>query len=195
MHFLNCWCAEVSEQRTQWGLSTTCLPLKAPVLSTCREQQTRLSDFFWEGNVSRHLVTSFCARTPTLLFHIEVEFAVILWINNICCNSRKMSNCTTFFQILISLTLASALLPLKEKDYFCIIIIIYFAFFSFMHVHPFVGPWPLFSFLNFYKVGRTPWSRDQPVASSLHTQTQTSMSRVDSNPRPQCLGGLWRFIP
>jgi hypothetical protein len=32
---------------------------------------------------------------------------------------------------------------------------------------PFVGPWPLFSFLIFYTVGRTPWTGDQPVARSL----------------------------
>jgi hypothetical protein len=58
-----------------------------------------------------------------------------------------------------------------------------------MAVHSFVGPWPLFQFLNLgvYTVGRTPWMGDQPVASPLHThrttqaqnkRTQTSMPRV-----------------
>jgi hypothetical protein len=42
-------------------------------------------------------------------------------------------------------------------------------------LQPFVGPWPLFSFLILYTVGRTPWTGDQPVASPLptHTKTQT----------------------
>jgi hypothetical protein len=34
-------------------------------------------------------------------------------------------------------------------------------------VQPFVGFWPLFSFLNFYTVGRTPWTGDQPFARAL----------------------------
>jgi hypothetical protein len=56
-----------------------------------------------------------------------------------------------------------------------------------MALQPFVGPWPLFSFLILYTFGRTPWTRDQPVARPLPilrtTQTQnkckqTSMPRV-----------------
>jgi hypothetical protein len=31
------------------------------------------------------------------------------------------------------------------------------------------GPWPLLQFLNLYTVSRTPWTRDQPVASPLPT--------------------------
>jgi hypothetical protein len=54
-------------------------------------------------------------------------------------------------------------------------------------VEPFVGPWPLFQFLNIYTEGRTPLTGDQPVASPLppHRTTQsqnksiqTSMPRV-----------------
>jgi hypothetical protein len=33
-----------------------------------------------------------------------------------------------------------------------------------MPLQPFVGPWPPFSFLIFYTVGRTPWTGDQPIA-------------------------------
>jgi hypothetical protein len=34
-----------------------------------------------------------------------------------------------------------------------------------MALHPFVGPWPLFQFLDLlYTVYRTPWTGDQPVA-------------------------------
>jgi hypothetical protein len=36
-----------------------------------------------------------------------------------------------------------------------------------MALEPFVGPWPLFQFLNLYTVGRTPWKGDQPVAGPL----------------------------
>jgi hypothetical protein len=34
---------------------------------------------------------------------------------------------------------------------------------------PFVGPWPLFSFLILYTVCRTTWTEDQPVTRHLHT--------------------------
>jgi hypothetical protein len=46
------------------------------------------------------------------------------------------------------------------------------------------GPWPLFHFLNLYTVGRTPWTGDQPVATT-QTQTKcthTSMHRVGFEP-------------
>jgi hypothetical protein len=33
-----------------------------------------------------------------------------------------------------------------------------------MALQPFVGPWPLFSFLILYTVGRAPWTGDQPIA-------------------------------
>jgi hypothetical protein len=49
------------------------------------------------------------------------------------------------------------------------------------------GPWPFFSFLILYTVGRTPWTGDQPVERPLpihrttqtqNKSTQTSMPRV-----------------
>jgi hypothetical protein len=52
-------------------------------------------------------------------------------------------------------------------------------------------PWPVFSFLIFYTVGRTPQTGDQPVARPLPThrtaqtqnkRTQTSMPRVGFEP-------------
>jgi hypothetical protein len=55
----------------------------------------------------------------------------------------------------------------------------------------FVGPWPLFQFLNLYTVGRTPRTGDQPVARPLPTRrttqtqnkrTQISMPRVRFDP-------------
>jgi hypothetical protein len=46
---------------------------------------------------------------------------------------------------------------------------------SSMALHPSVGPWPLLQLCNlFYTDGRTPWTRDQPVARPLLThRTQT----------------------
>jgi hypothetical protein len=61
-----------------------------------------------------------------------------------------------------------------------------------MALQPFVGPWPLFTFLILYTVGRTPWTGDQTVARPLlihrTTQTQnkrkqTSMPRVGFEPK------------
>jgi hypothetical protein len=51
---------------------------------------------------------------------------------------------------------------------------------------PFVGPWPLFQFLNLYTVGRAPWTGDKPVARPLptHRRTQTQNKRTQiSMPR------------
>jgi hypothetical protein len=52
-----------------------------------------------------------------------------------------------------------------------------------MVLQPFVGPWPLFQFLNAYTVGRTPWTGDQPVASPLltHRTTQTQNKRTQTS--------------
>jgi hypothetical protein len=56
---------------------------------------------------------------------------------------------------------------------------------------PFVGPWPLFQFLNVCTIGRTPWTGDQSVARPLPThgtaqaenkRIQTSMPRVGFEP-------------
>jgi hypothetical protein len=60
-----------------------------------------------------------------------------------------------------------------------------------MALQPFVGPWPLFSFLILYTVDRTSWTRDQPVTRPLPTHrttqtqnksTQTSMPRFVFEP-------------
>jgi hypothetical protein len=61
-----------------------------------------------------------------------------------------------------------------------------------MALQPFVGPWPLFQFHNLGRVGRTPWTGDQPVARPLSThrttqtrnkRTQISMNRVGFEPK------------
>jgi hypothetical protein len=59
-------------------------------------------------------------------------------------------------------------------------------FYSFTALQPFVGPWPLFQFLNLYSIGRIPWTVDKPVASPLptHRTTQTqNKSKQTSTPR------------
>jgi hypothetical protein len=52
-----------------------------------------------------------------------------------------------------------------------------------MAPQPFVGPWPLLSFLNLYTVGRTPWTEDQPLARPLpaHRATQTQNKRTQTS--------------
>jgi hypothetical protein len=49
-----------------------------------------------------------------------------------------------------------------------------------MALQPF-GPWPLFQFLNLYTVGRTHWTRYQPVGRPLPTH------RINAHRQP-CLG-------
>jgi hypothetical protein len=53
-----------------------------------------------------------------------------------------------------------------------------------MALQSFVGPWPLFQFLNFYTVDRTVWAGDKPVAKPLaaHRTAQTSMPEVKFEP-------------
>jgi hypothetical protein len=50
-----------------------------------------------------------------------------------------------------------------------------------MALQPFVGPWPLFSFVILYTVGRTAWTGDQPVARPLPTHRHPCLE-WDSNP-------------
>jgi hypothetical protein len=53
-----------------------------------------------------------------------------------------------------------------------------------MALRLFVGPRPLFQFLDLYTVGRTPRTGDQPVARSLpiHRSAQTFMPQVGFEP-------------
>jgi hypothetical protein len=43
----------------------------------------------------------------------------------------------------------------------------------------YVGPWPLFQFLNLHTVVRTPWMGDPPVARPLPTH-RTTQTQTDS---------------
>jgi hypothetical protein len=73
-----------------------------------------------------------------------------------------------------------------------------------MPLQPFVGPWPVYNFLIFYTVGRTPRTGDQPVARPLPARTGQYKHRINvhrqqclkwaSNPRPQCLSERRRFM-
>jgi hypothetical protein len=74
-----------------------------------------------------------------------------------------------------------------------------------MALQPFVAPWPFFSFLIFYRVGRTPWTEDQ-LSQGRYLHTEQHKHRInahrhpcvkwDSNPRSQCLSGrsLWSAL-
>jgi hypothetical protein len=56
----------------------------------------------------------------------------------------------------------------------------YYYYYCYNALQPFVGPCPLFQFLDpIYTVGRTPWTGDQPVARTLptHRTTQTHGTR------------------
>jgi hypothetical protein len=51
-----------------------------------------------------------------------------------------------------------------------------------MTLQLFVGPWPVFQFLNpIDTVGKTPWTGEQPVARPLHAHrtTQTQNKHTD----------------
>jgi hypothetical protein len=47
----------------------------------------------------------------------------------------------------------------------------YLSIYRSMALQSFVGPWPLFSFLIFYTVGKTPWTRDQPITRPIPAHT------------------------
>jgi hypothetical protein len=46
---------------------------------------------------------------------------------------------------------------------------------------PLLGLGPIFSFLTFHTIGRTPWTGDQPVARPLHTQSKAPIQNKNTN--------------
>jgi hypothetical protein len=58
-----------------------------------------------------------------------------------------------------------------------------------MALQPFVGPWPLFQFLNLHTVGRTPWTGDQHIARSLPTH------RINAHRDIHALSGIGNHDP
>jgi hypothetical protein len=63
---------------------------------------------------------------------------------------------------------------------------------SSVSLQPFVGLWPPLQFRNlFYTDGRTPWTKDQPVARPLstHRTTQTQNKRIHT-PNIHALSGI-----
>jgi hypothetical protein len=61
-----------------------------------------------------------------------------------------------------------------------------------MALQPFVGTWPLFSFLILYTVGRTPWTGDQhfarPLPTHRTTQTQNKRKQTATPPNVRLIG-------
>jgi hypothetical protein len=68
-----------------------------------------------------------------------------------------------------------------------------------MALQPFVGPWPLLSFLILYTVDRTPWTGNLPVARPLPTHRINAHRHPcfgwDSSPRHQYSSGRRQFMP
>jgi hypothetical protein len=75
-----------------------------------------------------------------------------------------------------------------------------------MALQPFVGPCPLFRFLNLYTVGRTPRTGDHPAARPLRAHRKTQIQNKskqyrhpwfewDSNPRSQRSSYRRQFKP
>jgi hypothetical protein len=64
-----------------------------------------------------------------------------------------------------------------------------------MTLQTFVGPWPLFSFLIFYTVGRTPWTGDQPVARLLPAHTGHHKHRINAHTDIHASSGIRTHDP
>jgi hypothetical protein len=84
------------------------------------------------------------------------------------------------------------LLPLS---FIIIIIIIIIIITTTMALQPFVGRWPLFNFLILYRVGRTPWTGDQPVARPLPTHRTTQTQKKAQNTDIHVLSGIRTHDP
>jgi hypothetical protein len=105
------------------------------------------------------------------------------------------------FYLDISETISSKQITLR---YVCLSIClsIYLPTYLSMVLQPFVGPWPLFQFLNSYTVGRAPWMGDEPVARPLHAHSTAQRINTHrhpclkwySNPRSQCLSERRQFM-
>jgi hypothetical protein len=59
----------------------------------------------------------------------------------------------------------------------------------------FVGPWPLFSFLILYTVGRTPWTEDQCVPRPLYLHTEQYKHRINAGWHPWLSSGTRTHDP
>jgi hypothetical protein len=93
---------------------------------------------------------------------------------------------TSYQQLHFLLRLNSLTFNCSRHVYLNLTCTVYCIFFSLWLCRPF-GPWPLFQFLNLYRVCRTPWTGDQPITRPLPThratkthnkRTRTSMPRV-----------------
>jgi hypothetical protein len=105
-----------------------------------------------------------------------------MWLCLFCSNVLKQRYIC--LSVCLSIYL-STYLPTYLPIYLFIYVSIYLLLYS-----P-CDPWPHFQFLDLYRVGRTPWTGDQPVARPLPTHrttqtqnkgTQTYMHRVGFEP-------------
>jgi hypothetical protein len=76
--------------------------------------------------------------------------------------------------------------PINQINYPSIYLFIYPSIYlSIFGSQPFVGPWPLFSFLILYTVGRTPLTGDQPVARPLPIHRTETQNKCTQTTMPQ----------
>jgi hypothetical protein len=87
-------------------------------------------------------------------------------LHDLCTNSKN--------SILQQATLSSFIFSNQQP--------IYLSIYLWLH-SPFVGPWPLFQFLDPYTAGRIPWTGDRPVARPLptHRTIQTQNKRTETS--------------
>jgi hypothetical protein len=121
------------------------------------------SDAFWLTARVRLLVISSTSWTQILSIYLSIYLS-----------TYPPTYLPTYLSIYLSIYL-----------YICLSIYLYICLSVCLSVclSPFAGPWPLFSFLIFYTVGRTPWTGDQRVAKPLpaHRKAQTQNKLIQTS--------------
>jgi hypothetical protein len=108
--------------------------------------------------------------------------------NTFSCYACEKVKLPVIYGIWSPITVSTSSRCLNFLIYLSIYVSVYLSVCLSIYLQPFVGPWPLFSFLILHTVGRAPWSRDQPVARPLPMYKTTHRHPYvewDSNPRSQ----------
>jgi hypothetical protein len=85
-------------------------------------------------------------------------------------------------------------LSIHPSTYVSIYLSIHLSIYLPMVVQPFIGPWPLFQFIDFYTVGKTPWTGGQQVARPLSSR-RTPQPQNKRTQRSICQAGFEPMIP
>jgi hypothetical protein len=117
------------------------------------------------GLPKRSLITSFL-RTENSVSHLHnldpIRIIAYTWFW--CLHESLVVSCHC--HSLLYMTLKSEFIEFLRSGPPCNLSI-YLSIYLSVALQPFVGAWPLFQFLDFYTVGRTPWTADQSVARPL----------------------------